>query len=439
MILWTLVFFGAGFLFWRGGLVAAFLLVVLEGALRKWAFPEYQNFLYWSKDLVLAGVYARYFGAKVLNQNQLIPSHRVNALLGMLALYGAAEMLNPELPSWLVGALGFKAYVFYVPLFYILRDSVATAGAVLRFIALYVLLSVPVSTLGVVQFFSPLDSPLVSYLQWEETAQAPAPALVGSFPRVSGTFSYISGFATYLFVIVMVAIALLNLGRLGTAARVLVAGALVLGVTTLIMTGSRGAVALLLLQLPVFLLLVGKRRLALRTGVVVVALAVLVPWLAPDAVGAFWQRTTAVDDEQERLTTLITQPLLFLGPSLPWGFGVGSTHQAARFLTDVEPYSWLPTDDFEDEPGRVMLELGPLGFLLYYGIRVLLLVDTLGLVRRLADSDLRVLAASSLLVQACFLAMPIVFNATAGFFVWSLSGLLLLLPRLDGARRLGTT
>jgi hypothetical protein len=37
------------------------ILVVLEGALRKWVLPQASQFIYFLKDFVLIGAYLRYF------------------------------------------------------------------------------------------------------------------------------------------------------------------------------------------------------------------------------------------------------------------------------------------------------------------------------------------------------------------------------------------
>jgi hypothetical protein len=427
----TIALFGFGFLFWAEGVVVSLILMFTDGALRKWAFPQYADFLYWAKDILLAAAYLRFFGSRLLRQQRLIPAHPLNGPIALMVFWGLAEAFNPNLPSVRVGLFGVKAYFFYVPFLYVLPELVRTKRALQRGLVVFALLSMPASILGIVQFFSPLDSPLVSYLQWEDSSRDTALATMGMFPRVSGTFSFVSGYSAYLFFVDLLLIALLNLRRsLPWALRALLFVALLLGLVALVMTGSRLPVAVLAALTLLFLLLLGRVTAALRTFVALAVVAVVGFQFFPEAPEAFWQRTSATDDVEERVLLVVSEPLSFLGMSLPWGAGIGSTHQAARFLMRDDSYDWVPTQEFEDEPGRIMLELGPVGFALFYGLKVLFLWQCWRLLRRLHDTEFRVLAAFAFCVQAGFVLLNTVFNVTAAMCLWSASSLLLLLPGL---------
>ena len=43
---------------WREAVQATLVLLVLEGALRKWVFPGAQDLVYFGKDVLLLGVYS---------------------------------------------------------------------------------------------------------------------------------------------------------------------------------------------------------------------------------------------------------------------------------------------------------------------------------------------------------------------------------------------
>jgi hypothetical protein len=436
LLLISVGLFGFGFVFWRAGVLLTLFMAIVEGALRKWAFPAHQDFLYVAKDIALAGAYLRFFGGRLVLHQPFIPEHPVNKPLAFLLVWGLVEMLNPALPNWKVGLLGFKSYFFYVPLVYLLAELLGSTRTLVRGAALYAALSVPVAVLAIVQFFSPLDSPIVSYLQWEESSQSARPAYVGQFPRVSGTFSYISGFAAYLYVNLLLLVGLLisqrNLGRL---VRSTLLPALILGLVAVFMTGSRQPALLLLAEIPLLLALVGRPGLAVRTLVALGLMVGIVMWAFPDAVNAFWFRTTTSGDEEQRLRSLVIEPFEFLGLALPFGSGIGATHQAATFLVQPGDYHWVPTTEFEDEPGRVMLELGPVGFGLFYFAKLAFLLYFWRLQRRVLDPDLKVFAALGFLVQAGFFVMNTAFNVVASLYLWTFSGLLLLVPRLEQQER----
>ena len=165
-------------------------------------------------------------------------------------------------------------------------------------------------------------------------------------------------------------------------------------------------------------------------GIIIVSLAIVL--FFKEAVTVFWERTSSNTDVEARIIDTITTPFVFAGYSFAWGFGIGSTHQATAFIvTDRPPLSWLPTTDFEEEPERIMLELGVIGFLLFYGMKLAFLLNSWKLTRQLKDGDLRVLAVVIFFLQIGFLTSPTVFNVTASFYFWFFSGFLLLLPQFD--------
>ena len=110
---------------------------------------------------------------------------------------GLLEVFNPTLPNLLVGVLGFKAYFLYVPLLFVVPAAFPDDAALVRFLQRYVLIAFPVGLLSVAQFFSPAGSVLNTYAQPTDISSI---STFGSstFVRATGTFSYISGYTSYL-------------------------------------------------------------------------------------------------------------------------------------------------------------------------------------------------------------------------------------------------
>ena len=83
--------------------------------------------------------------------------------------------------------------------------------------------------------------------------------------------------------------------------------------------------------------------------------------------------------------------------------------------------------------GRVALELGPIGFYLWYGFKIVILV-ALGMVYfRLQRTFLRQLALSAFLLQVMSFTGQLVFNHTAGLYHWFFNSFIFLLPQLEQA------
>ena len=118
------------------------------------------------------------------------------------------------------------------------------------------------------------------------------------------------------------------------------------------------------------------------------------------------------------------------------GFGIGATHQTAAALApDVVPYSWLHGLQVEVESGRIILELGPLGFLLVYFARLYLAVYAFSQARALRTHFHRALATASFLFFLAALPGGVVFDVTSDLYYWFFAGLLMLVVRLDREMR----
>jgi len=205
----------------------------------------------------------------------------------------------------------------------------------------------------------------------------------------------------------------------------------------MLMTGSRGPVFMLALLFPIYWWLAVIRggdggatfgRLLIGAGM----LSVLLLSVGSDALGAFLGRASGSADVRERLIAPITSPFEILPDAGPVGFGIGATHQtAAAFTQGFVPYSWLHGLGTESESGRVMLELGPVGFLLIYFVRVYLIVFALRQVFALRTPFHRSLATACLLFFLAQLLGSIVFDVTSDLYYWFFGGLLLTAMRLD--------
>ena len=124
-LLVLLVVFVMAMINWRGGVWAALIAAVYEGALRKWVLPGFQNQLFFFKDALLLGAYVGYFiGSRHAHGQPMVRRHPANILLVLMLAICTLEVLNPWLPTPLLGLLGWQGYVFYVPLMYMVPELV---------------------------------------------------------------------------------------------------------------------------------------------------------------------------------------------------------------------------------------------------------------------------------------------------------------------------
>lgn len=419
---------------WRPAFQAVMVLLVLEGAIRKWLLPGAQDLVYFAKDALLVGIYAGWWLSPLRGLRPRVPP-LLSGALTLLVAFGTFQVFNPALPNVLVGVLGFKSYFLYLPLIWVMPSAFRDDRELAAFLKRYVLLAIPVGLLAMAQFFSPADSALNTYARG---AGASAMTFGSSAQvRVTGTFSYITGYSSYVLTISILILSLLAATRWRLRGNLLVYAALGLTVLGMLMTGSRGAALTLALLFPLYYLLGVAReggagstlgRLLLGVGV----LGMLLNYVGSDAVGAFYGRASAGSDVRERITAPIVQPFNKLGDAGLLGFGIGATHQAAQSLANTPiPYSWMRGVVVEDEPGRIMLELGPIGFLLAYFLRVYLVIVSLARVFSFRTPFHRAIATCCALFFLAHLPGGVVFNVTAGLYYGFFAGLLFVVDRLD--------
>ena len=180
---------------------------------------------YWSSDpdltlrrsvsllgTTLLGVYLGFVREnRRANSWARVPQGLVSALAVSLGI-GVLQAANPRLPSPLVGILGVKAYFLYVPLLAVVPAAFPDAKALVGFLRRYLTLAIPVGLLAAIQFVSPPDS------RWNTYARSSSPdaqmyaITFGAVERVrvTGPFSFITGYGSYLQAVSLLALALLS-------------------------------------------------------------------------------------------------------------------------------------------------------------------------------------------------------------------------------------
>ncbi|HVR07555.1 MAG TPA: hypothetical protein VMW75_05860 [Thermoanaerobaculia bacterium] len=437
-----LLFAGAGaFLWaiarWRTAVQLVMVLLVLEGAIRKWLFPGAQDLVYLAKDVLLLGVYVGCLRDRALDRFKPPPLPAFYTALALGAVVGFLQIFNPKLPNLLVGLLGFKAYLLYVPLLFVVPAALPTDRELVSFLRRYILLSIPVGILGVAQFLSPSSSFLNVYARTDAATGYVSTFGSSEFVRVTATFSYITGYGSYLVAITILVQAYLAATRWRLRHSLAAYVALGMAAVGMLMTGSRGPVLILALLFPLYWWLAVMRGAEGgatfgRLLVGVSLLGLLLASAGSDALSAFIGRAAGTEDIGDRLVLPFISPWETLPDAGPLGYGIGATHQTAAAVTPgIVPYSWLDGHAFEAESGRVMFELGPVGFLLVYFARVYLIVFALRQVFSLATTFHRAIATACLMFFLAELPGSIVFDVTSDLFFWFFGGLLLTVMRLD--------
>jgi len=419
---------------WRRSIKAVFFLLVFEGALRKWVLPQASDMMYFLKDLVLIGAYLRYYAFSDSERKVPIKSDWMKMLIFMIAGWCFFQAFNPSLGSPIVGFFGLRGYLFYIPLMWMLPSLFQSEEDLYKFLRSHLLLLIPVCLLGAAQFFSPASSPINVYAGGQE----PTAGFAGTGKvRVTGTFSYLSGYSMYLAVCFALLLPL-NFKKQSRSLQYLYTVEIALLTANSFMTGARGLILFQVLFLTAYLALLvlnntsNFKSLIDRLIVpIVLSFIAAYTWFRP-AFDAFMIRATSSDNLSKRIVDTFNVTGYFQYKQL-YGYGTGATHQAVGALRGVLnlPSGELIPVGFESEMGRIALELGSIGFILWYGLRMILIV-ALGLVFwKLKRPFLRQLALAAFLTHAILLNGQLVVHHTFSVYYWFLASFIFLLPRLE--------
>jgi len=431
--------------YWQRALFSVFVLMVLEGALRKWAFPWAQAQIYLVKDVIVVAAYLGFLlDSRVKN---LSPPKGVGLIKGALVatfIFGCFEVFNPNLPSILVGLAGLKSYFLYAPIAFILPYAIKSQEHLFTLIRRYLIMAIPVAVLGFLQIMAGPTSSLNVYVSWTEDTPA-ALSYFGDWElvRTSGTFSYISGYSSFLSFIGFLAIGynLAHGWRIKNNFLPILALSLIVG--AMFTTGSRAPVYILLASGPLILWLAASNqvlssRTAMRLCILVPVLGIAAVSISPQAFHAFMERSNEADSSYTalRLFSPLYQTLGVLpdGPAL--GLGIGTTQSAALAIMGSEVPWWINTELItEEEMARVTVELGLIGLMLVYFLRFVIAVFALRCSRKFRNPRYRALGISLAVYLALGIILTIIINATVGLYYWGALGLMLTMRRLEQSAR----
>ncbi|WP_038158671.1 hypothetical protein [Verrucomicrobium sp. BvORR106] len=424
------IIFLLSFFKWKLAVKTAFVLVLFEGAIRKWVLPGQQEVVYFIKDFVLAGAYVRFFlfpDPEVRARNLAAPLFLVSLLCAIVAI----SAINPNIQSALIAIYGLKIYFYYIPLAFMIPHLYRNHEDLTRGITRYALIATPICLLGIAQFAVPSSSILNIYA--ENLEDSVITTFAGtSTARITGTFSYLTGHTT--FVVISFALHLCLLGTKQPRYRWfwLVAN-LPLLIANAFMGGSRACVVSIVsitLGYMALGLMYGGKQLFNRIWVVAVAAVVasLVSLVIFSEALDQWKtrHLNASDTYWERI---YSGPMKSLTEAMDsngmLGFGIGVSHPVSyrlRSALDLPPALREPPM-FDTEPARVLVELGVAGFLAWYALRLLVLKNTFTTFKLLPTGDLKSLVLAALLIQPPFFLMSMVLNHTASFLLWGAYGL----------------
>jgi hypothetical protein len=347
--------------------------ICFEGFARKYV-PLPDVFFYFVKDLVLLGGLAMFGVHPTVRKAGRWAYGGFALLLAACVLWTVFQVFNPAHESLTLGIIGLRAYwLWWLAPFVIataLRDDRAMALAM----GAVALVALAVALLAFYQFTQPATAEINAYAR-RSVDYVPTTGRA----RVASTFSYISGFTDFVSVVPGMLLAF-GLPQRTTILRWLCLGAALLAAASIPTSGSRSPVFLFGLFILVGALGSGvirsrAGRRALLAGALTFPLAV---YIAPEAVRGVQDRWEAKDSENRIMEKLALLPPVSMSQYTYPAFGIGTgMQQNARKSMGVRTHWFV-----ENPEGRYLIELGVIGYLLFWFVRI-------GLVFALVKAGLR--------------------------------------------------
>lgn len=364
-----------------------FVYTMLSGAARKWMFNgnQFNSLLFFIQFIspylmFLMGNY--YLKNNSLREKDIFKMQKF--LTSSLVAYGlllGLFIFNPKSQTLYHGMLGFAlhfSFWFFIFRFIQFRDQVNLDSL----IPLFIIISIAEISFGIFQYNLPPTHPLNFYNDMKSTASTIA--LVGNRVRVTGTFSYLSGFTSFILFYTFLLVYIIATRFMKF---IYVVPMVLLGIVAVFISGSRGAFVMYFFVL--ILGLIGLKQYGamirfLAVSVFAGMLFVTVLLMTGRGQGLYdfvemsgsnFRERYEVNkgyEQQTRIWGPISRVINFRGKYPLYGVGLGATYQGATqiFGTSffVEEFGY-----YEEEVERIILEGGYLLLILKVLLCVILI------------------------------------------------------------------
>ncbi len=331
-----------------------FVLLLIEGVLRKWLFPEYSDVLFIVRDPVVLIIYVLALQARVF------PFRLAMIALGLITFFSALFAIFNDTPP-VVTLFGLRTNYLHIPLVFIIMQTL-DRNDVIRFGRVMLVVAVPIFGLMVAQFQAAPDSWLNAGAGGSVNGQ-----IRGALGKIRppGPFSFIDGIVCYF----SLATAFVYYGwsKPGVFGRGLLLLATLVTALAVPISISRSLLMGVLIVIG-FGLATSLRsvKTALRISIPLALAAVCLLFVSKTVyLKAFttrWDESissgkgTFYNNVFERILGNYTEPVTRIGEAPLLGHGVGAgTLAGARLMTGKASFLLA-----ESELSRIILELGPI-------------------------------------------------------------------------------
>jgi hypothetical protein len=373
--------------------VGFYLLLIFEGAIRKWVFTSFGQVLFFVRDPLVLAIYVLAVRHSFWpRHNPLLAAGLAIGGVGFLLIAAQAAGVASSIPQWpILAAYGWRNYFLYIPLPFVIGEALR-ATDLQRIVKVTFLLAIPIAFLVLLQFRSSPEAPINVGYGASEQQQYRGLTVDMNHTRPMGTFTSDVGEKEF----VASSTAMLLALWIAPVSRRFLKSWQILPVTCAVLTclavsGSRGAMfhcGLILLTAISCTALMGKSGAAARAillpTIIVMAAVVLYPIVFPEGYSTFMTRWDAAQAaESQTFHGGIFGRALFsfydffsiIGDAPLAGYGLGLAGNASLTLGVTIPgfTGWA-----ESDWARHVVDLGPVIGLVFIAYRICL-VSWLGM------------------------------------------------------------
>jgi hypothetical protein len=432
----TVVVYGVIFQSWKRGIYGLLIYLPFAGIPTIMLYPAPVISLLIKDLLFVIPVYVSFVGWYARNHRN-VPSLFAGGPIWLLSVLGFivfVQVFNPALTDKIVGLVGVKVWLFYVPLYilgYHLIDSQDQLFSLTKLMLIVALFPALIGLLEAVLIYSGFSHQVYSFYgdAASDVTQGFAQTILGEsqLVRIPSTFTFVTQYYNYLLAMLAIAyVAWMAAPRKKKSRHWKLA---MMGLIALagMLSGARGAFVLIPLFFLCIVLLKANWRKSWQP-VAVVPVSVVVTILLVD---------TTLSDLFSALSDL-TRSYIFeaqIGEFIKalnitlWGLGTGMNTNAARYLGDISIFR------LENFYAKTVVELGIPGLFIILVLFGTILARGLAEFYCLRNPVLRAYSVS--LIAFLLIAMINLWKGSyldidpLNVYFWLFAGILMKLPKLD--------
>ena len=416
-------------------------LLIFEGALRKWVWPEYSQYLFFVRDpfVLLIYIMALANGMWPRLKPMLLFAYIIS-LLGLVWIAIQFQVDGADGLKMLLAGYGWRNYFLYIPLAFLIGEQFRRED-IYRLFRQTLIVTIPIAFLVAMQFFSSANSIINVGIATEESLQFQGFRGALGHIRPNGTFTSIAGHAPFVVSsICMVFIFWILPAKQRPISFAMLAVSAAAAASSLAFSISRGmfihAGLVALSAVVAGTVLKGRNsRRAMLPILLAMSMAILYPIVLPEAFEAFTSRwSEAATSEKDRFGNFgvfgraLSEVFDFvrLIDLVPlFGYGMGLASNAGTTLGATVGGA-IPLHIAEADWARHFVDMGPVLAFLFILFRVMLTirlgVQSLQAVRR-SGNPMSVLLFGYIGVVLFY--GQISGHGSVGGYAWLFTGLLM--------------